>query len=823
MNRIKFFLISLFTLAILNANAQSIRIENERYVNSTTYRFDIMFYGTSGSFEFANFTCNLAFNTSWPGGTFTGSVVAGSSELTVSTQRPTVVLLNFPNTTNPTLIRVPSGTPPGAGNGSIIPTTGIRYATIELVCASGFNASQAPSIRWNFTTPSTALNAYVSSLNTIVLGSTNTTNIANQVNAFNPIYWNGTAWSGFVFDGTANAAGAAVTAPTANLDATVLANLTASGDITCRSLNLQSGNTLNMQSNTLNLGHRLNRNDATLNFANAGLVLTGNTPATQNQSLSIGDVTLNNLDFQGSGTKVINDTLRVTGTVSQSGTAVFNANGRLILRSTATGTARVSAIAANSITGNVRIEQYFPAGKRGFRFIANPLSIDLPASQLRDDIFITGAGTGTTTLGAENSNGFDHTASSNPSAFSYNTNTGNSNQTVDPGWTAISNGNSSTIPVGGAWRVLVRGDRSTTGVLDGSVSTANAFTMDFFGPINDGSAPSVTLAKTATSPFNFIGNPLNSNINSNSINSTATLSAGIWVWNQALGTRGAYTTGLRADNYIIPARSGFFLRIDDAVSNGSNVGTLTFPEAAKTAAASTFQAFKGPNDKIVINVNSTGVRWDELNIRFDDKFKAGTDFEDIDKFMNPDVSLFSINTEGKKLAIDQRKPESQNIPLGFYTPGTLEFTFDFAGTVVPSDMEYFFRDGVNLTPITEKTQYKTTIDGMTAPNTTRFGIVVEKKANSLAEQTLLSNAYNLYPNPVSGSESISIAPKRMSAATNQTSYLVIDMAGKVIASGTHSFNAANALVIPTTDLAAGVYQVQIISNESISNLPFIKQ
>lgn len=823
MKKVIFSIVALLTATISFAQPNfQLRIENEQLVSSNTYEFDIMLYSVGSTFRLVSQSYAIDMNPTFRNSTtISVTLVPSTSDaaLVASSQVPNS--LAYITASGRNTIGVAAPVPATAADGAIVPLTGMRIGRIRLTSNGSFNAAAMPNLRWRYqATPFNALSYYDGVQGTLFLNNTFPT---AQASTFNPIYWDGTAWSGFVFDGTANAAGAAVTAPTANLDATVLANLTAGGDITCRSLNLQSGNTFNMQSNTLNLGHRLNRNDATLNFNNAGLVLTGNTAATQNQSLSIGDVTLNNLGFQGSGTKVINDTLRVTGAVSQSGTAVFNANGRLILRSTATGTARVSQIAANSITGNVRIEQYFPAGKRGFRFIANPLSIDLPASQLRDDIFITGAGTGTTTLGAENSNGFDYTASGNPSAFSYNTNTGNSNQTVDPGWTAISNGNSSTIPVGGAWRVLVRGDRSTTGVLDGSVSTANAFTMDFFGPINDGSAPSVTLAKTATSPFNFIGNPLNSNINSNSLNSTATLSAGIWVWNQALGTRGAYTTGLRADNYIIPARSGFFLRIDDAVSNGSNVGTLTFPEAAKTAAAATFQAFKGPNDKIVINVNSAGVRWDELNIRFDDRFKAGTDFEDIDKFMNPDVSLYSINTEGKKLAIDQRKPESQNIPLGFYTPGTLEFTFDFAGTVVPSDLRFFFKDGSTLTPITADTKYTTTIDGMTAPNTTRFGIVVEQVANGIGEQVLLTNAYTLYPNPVAGAESISILPKRISATNTLSNYQVIDMTGKVVAEGTHTFNAASALVIPTANLAAGVYQVQITSNDGISNLPFIKQ
>ena len=821
MKKISILLVFLFIIGIYKSNAQyQIRIENERQVDATTYDLDIYFYATAGTWEFGTSATSILYNTSWPAGPITGAVVAGSSELSNTAQ--------IPNAT-PNVGVAYAGTlllagklPVGSGNGSIITTAGVRYVTIRLTCASGFTAAETPNFRFRFTsTPFQSLNVYISNTNTEVIGGG--VGMANQASAFNPVYWNGTAWSGYVFDGITNGSGAAITAPTADLDATVLANYTATGNLSVRSLNLDNGKTFNMQSNTLNLGYKLNRNSATLNLSNATLVLAGNSSATQNQTLSIGATTVANLSFTGSGTKLFNDLINVTGTVSQGGTAILNANEKLVLKSSLSGTARIGSIAASTITGNVNIEQYIPAGKRAFRFIANPLSIALPASQIRDDIYITGPGTGATVLGTDNSNNFDHTTTGNPSAFLYNTANGNSSTTVDPGWTAIANGNTSTIPVGGAMRVLVRGDRSSTGRLDGTVTTANEVNLDFVGPINDGNAPALNLSKSTNSSFNFVGNPLNSNINSNSITANVALTSGIWVWNQALGIRGAYVAGVRSNNYVIPARSGFFLRVDDAVAVGTNVGAVTFPEGAKTATAATYQAFKTANDKIVMKVNSPGVLWDELKISFDEKFKSGNDYEDVEKMMNPDVSIFSVNTEGKILSIDQRKLESQNISLGFYTPGKLEFTFDFTGTIIPADVEYFFRDGATLTPITENTQYKTIIDGMTSPNTTRFGIVVEKKANGIGEQSLLSNAYNLYPNPVFGSDKISIAPKRILASNNQTTFQVIDLTGKVIISGAHEFNLNNPLIIPTENLSAGVYQVQIINSQTISNLPFVKQ
>ncbi|MCX6186231.1 MAG: hypothetical protein NTU43_04430, partial [Bacteroidetes bacterium] len=42
------------------------RIENEQYVNTTTYQFDVNIYNTGGTaFEFKGGTVALSFNTAW--------------------------------------------------------------------------------------------------------------------------------------------------------------------------------------------------------------------------------------------------------------------------------------------------------------------------------------------------------------------------------------------------------------------------------------------------------------------------------------------------------------------------------------------------------------------------------------------------------------------------------------------------------------------------------------------------------------------------------------------------------------------------------------
>jgi hypothetical protein len=82
--------------------------------------------------------------------------------------------------------------------------------------------------------------------------------------------------------------------------------------------------------------------------------------------------------------------------------------GRLVLKSTATGTARIAAV-AGTLTGNVTTETFIPGGRRAYRFLGHPFTTAQAMSSLIDDIYVTGDGTVAGTGGATPGAGLDAT------------------------------------------------------------------------------------------------------------------------------------------------------------------------------------------------------------------------------------------------------------------------------------------------------------------------------------------------------------------------------------------------------------------------------
>jgi hypothetical protein len=90
--------------------------------------------------------------------------------------------------------------------------------------------------------------------------------------------------------------------------------------------------------------------------------------------------------------------------------------GRLVLKSTATGTASI-AVVAGSLLGNVTTETFIPAGRRAYRFLGHPFSTALSMSSLTDDIFVTGDGTTAGTGGATPGTDLDATTTNAASSY----------------------------------------------------------------------------------------------------------------------------------------------------------------------------------------------------------------------------------------------------------------------------------------------------------------------------------------------------------------------------------------------------------------------
>ncbi len=830
-----FFFVTFPFIQVLGQSPNfEIRIENESMVSSSEYQFDIMVYALppTSSIENCGLQIQLQYNTLWLGlnpGLLSFGLVSGTSQFGGTGVKPSQIPNNF-NSSNIGYLVISRivVNPAFKDKGATINQNGLRLGRFRFTNSTGFDNNHLPLLRFSHLGIGNSWQVNIGGVVTSILkASTNSPlptgiEITNQTKLISPMYFSNGTWQGFAFDGLTNGNLSILNNPNSNLDVHITSPFKASQNLAVRSLTLRDSGSLDMDTFTLRLGNKFNRNSLPINLSKASLVLAGNTMTTRTQNLNIGSFHCKRLGYGGAGTKTLSDTCYISTEVfNDSGSAVLNGAGKLVLKSDSNGSAIISKINNNSIIGNVIIEQYIPGGRRAFRFIANPLSNPLSGAQLRDNIFVTGNGTGTTIIGAENSNGFDYTVSGNPSAFAYNTANGNGSTVNDPGWTSISNGNSSSIQVGGAWRVLIRGDRSNVGVLNGTITTANPVTLDFAGPINDGRNPQITLVKSNGNGFNLLGNPLNSNINAANMVTNANLSSGIWVWNPYLGTRGGYTAGIRTNNFIIPARAGFFLKVNDSISNSLNVGTVSFPESTKVSTIESFQAFKTGNNQIVINLESQELIWDKLSIHLNGNSEEGFDNEDIEKLYNPEINIFSKNSLNKSLAIDQRKLTAQIIPLGLLSSIEQNLVLNFKGTNIPEHMNCYLKIGNSQFPINENSKIPIKVYKNNSADTLSYSLILTSKTNSLQEE-FIERKFIITPNPVNDENEIKIVALGLEFNNQPTNYAIHDLRGNVLKTGVHNFQNASTLAIPIADLTSGYYQILVQSDGFIYNLPFIK-
>ncbi len=343
---------------------------------------------------------------------------------------------------------------------------------------------------------------------------------------------------------------------------------------------------------------------------------------------------------------------------------ILPTNGKLILKSDATGTASIGALATGaSITGNVTVEQFISAGSRKFRFLSHPFNSNQKLNQITDNIDITGNTAGTTgQSGQITGDGFTSTSTNNPSAFFFNTVNANGNATTDAGWAAFNDTATANWNVGQGIRVLTRGTKGQAGTLNGTNLNPNSATLDMTGVINQGTVNVnlVTGGSGATAGFNLVGNPYASPVDIGAVLSANTnIGSSIYLRNPQTGSY--ITVNPIPPSYILPAYSAFFVKANAAT-------TLTFNESNKSTCVSCPTLFRASNatNHIEIKAIKDGLVYDNLNLNlgkeFSNNYEASTDAI---KLLNAGLSIYSLSFDQQKLATDHRLIYNNAIvPLG---------------------------------------------------------------------------------------------------------------------------------------------------------------
>ncbi len=550
--------------------------------------------------------------------------------------------------------------------------------------------------------------------------------------------------------------------------------------------------------------------------------------------------------------------------------AVLTANDNLILRSDATGTARIAKIpidingvAQATITDKVAVERYLPmnlsSDSRRWRLLTAPFKTsNSPTIQAAwqegtfcPDRFNPAAydpkpGYGThITNGVVAANGFDQGSTNNPSIQYY----------VNASNTWAPPGNTTSVKVTdnyGVYMLFVRGDRSI--VIQNQFVAAKPATLDPKGELNLGKV-SVAMLPSGFQP---IGNPYASQLKLDSVdfNGTYGKAKTVYLWDpKVLGTNGVggFITCSGDNNalppytytYSINTVSNFASMPGVIESSGAFLvaasgGSTVFNERDKTIKSSTIgvasrpapsrQSNNTPTDKIsklyaefVANKNGQPFVADGIAVTYNSRYR-----NEIDEMDAPKLSSFatneklSIKKEEGLFSIERRKAvaERDTIFLNVSKPfiGSYRFSFnpvDFDGSYTAYLEDQFLNSKTPVSLVdTSSVNFDITSDPASY-DPARFYITFRKKRKeNRNEYHFYPNRVTVFPNPVRDGR-MNIQMNGMEQGLYTARLLSSDGAtiyqDKIIL---RSKSNTSILNIGKT-VAAGIYQLEIISTKNV--------
>jgi hypothetical protein len=505
---------------------------------------------------------------------------------------------------------------------------------------------------------------------------------------------------------------------------------------------LTNTNTLSITGNLFNSG--------TLTSTAGTIAYTGTTPQTIAASTFAGN-TVQEININNTAGVTLAGALNVTGTLTSTA-GTFATGGFLTLKSTSiANTARIAPV-SGSITGNVTVERYIPAGKRSFRFLTPGVTTasTIKANWQEGATSATsnptaGYGTHITGTTVDQTNGFDATSTGGASLYLFN----NATQA----WSSISNTHVNTLASGTAYRVLVRGDRSTD--LTTQPSTNTATTLRATGVVTTGT---VTLGSSSSMPasmptlasgaseFSFIANPYVSAIDWNALSKTG-LTGYYYIWDPTLATRGAYVScftdgtksnGSSAITTAIQNGQAFFVQNTAGVSSRQLVITEANKTTGNTNVYRTQTGTSSLSVQLYLTANiNVGSSQDGATALFNNSYDNAVNDDDAGKFTNQDENL-AIQRGNSLMSIERRNvPVNPNdtmflkmwqITQNNYTFKVDANNFDAGLTAVLVDNYLNIETPISLSGITNINFTTNAIAGSTATN--RFSVVF-KSSNAL--------------------------------------------------------------------------------------------
>lgn len=499
-------------------------------------------------------------------------------------------------------------------------------------------------------------------------------------------------------------------------------------------------------------------------------------------------------------------------------------NGSIVFKSDATGSGLFGPFtAAVTGSGNVTVERYIPANKRSFRFLTSAVTTttSIKANWQENVSNSTtvyannqnpNSGYGTHITGAGGAtNGFDATATNNPSMYTY----------TNGAWAAVQNTNTNTFTAGTPYRLMVRGDRSID--MSTNTPTPTNTTLRATGALHTGDFTPVL--NQAASSYSFVGNPYQAPIDIKAIlTASSNMSSGVvYYWDPTLNARGGYVTRNLTTNlnditssfnqYVQPGQAVFVKR-----DNTGNAASITITEGHKSVANGAAGVFRTStsNDYGLLRVNlqaNTNNQWQNIEgtlALFNDNFSWNVTPEDATKMSNLDeeVSFVQNNTSLAIVCVSAPIATSE-LPIKLNSLRQSNYQWKFELTNYQGESPYLF-DAQNNT-------YTEITNGAIVPFTAsttaanRFKIVFQPNALSTDD---FANGLVIYPNPAKAGASFYVQGITVAHVT------VFNILGQNIPVQVKS--QGNAVqVTPKQTLSQGVYLVTVTTEGKTQQVKWI--
>jgi hypothetical protein len=481
-------------------------------------------------------------------------------------------------------------------------------------------------------------------------------------------------------------------------------------------------------------------NSSTVNFIGTTPLAVGGTSKSSFYNLNVNNTSVVGLNLN-TDANVINNLTLLPNTILNTGT------NKIVLVSSATNTARLTAVpSTSSFVGNLAMQRYCTA-KRAPRYIASPVA-GATIAQLKDSVIIAGP----------TANGFDAPNTTLSTFKNYDET--RSTTDYNKGWISATTISQSLVP-GTGYYLYVPGKRSTV-----YPNTAPVTLQVKGSPIVGVFNKSLSYSPAGIQGWNFVGNPYPCDIDWNSSGiSKNNIDNALYAWDAtaavANGQYYTYVNGIatpsKSNPSIIPSMSGFFVKANSAGAS------ITFNESAKVS-TNGFSVFRATtyDDFLRIKlskVSNNDTISDEAVLYISSNATNGFDSQyDAYKFLNTDLNIYT-SYKGYKYsinAINIASSDTIEMPLVVNLKTKSNFVIKFTEAEFNLFNGLYLKDNYlnTYTPVAVGTTYSASQNTDTASySLNRFVLLnkglVKNVITNVTDLNVLSGAsISVHPNPV---------------------------------------------------------------------------